>query len=50
MDETWEERADRCYVALIDHMDRCLPCQAAGGMEFYMCERLGRGGRLAPVA
>ena len=26
MDDMIEERADRAYLLLIDHMDRCLAC------------------------
>ena len=39
MHETMEERADRAYLALVDHTDRCLTCLAAGGIVPYMCER-----------
>jgi hypothetical protein len=33
-----EHQADLVYAALISHMDDCLTCQAAGGVQLYMCE------------
>jgi hypothetical protein len=36
--EQLEGAADRTYIALVTHMDRCAQCEAAGGITAYMCE------------